>query len=280
MRTHDKTSVVTLLPADVQAATRTTNDFDISAYYGQGKFILDGELQGSGITNIVKIQHSNLAVGASMATVGDADVDLNLSTGGKTKLAATFTQSGVRQVKYVDLILKKTGTIASDKTLTLTIEADSSGDPSGTPLATAGTVLANTVDDGYMTVRFTLTTPLALADATAYWIVLTSNYTASDTNFISWYVTTVASGGTLSRYAPSTWTAVTTQDPLFTIQQFAFADATGGTFTTLANVAAATHAIGLDLDSLGSHIRAVSTVAGGSSVGAVSLILVAPTQNV
>ena len=274
MYIHDKTDLVGLIPADVRAATYTTADFDISAYIRQGKLILDAEAQGSGITNTVKVQHSPAAaVGAASSAAGDADLPLNKSTGGKTKLAVKFTQTGARQIKHIDVVLKKNGTIASDKTLTLSLQSDSSG-PDGTDLGVAGTVLANSIGASYETVRFTFATPVPVADSTVYWVVITSNYTASDTNYIDWHVTTVVSGGTVSTYAPSSWTAVTTQSAMFTSYQYNFADVPGGAFTAVGN-AASLQDLGIDLDSLGPALRAVATVAGGSSTGAYSLVLVA-----
>lgn len=275
MRTHSKTTVVELVPADVRATTYTTNDFDVSKYFGQGKVILSAEAQGSGITNTIKLQDSNLsAASTSITTDGDADWALNKSTGGKTKLAVKFTQAGARQVKYVDLQLKKIGTIASDKVLTVTIESDSSG-PDGTPLGTAATVLANSIDDAYQTVRFTFAAPVSLANSTDYWIVITSDYIASDTNYIDWYVTTKTSGGKASAYGGS-WSADALKNPVYTSYQYNFTDITGAAFTAVGNTASC-QSLGLELDSVGSAIRTVCTVVGGSSTGAYSVTLIAPT---
>jgi hypothetical protein len=271
---HNGVSAVALLPADVQAATRTTNDFDISKYVGVGKLVLDAEAQGSGVTNTVKIQASDLAAGAAYSSAAGADLDLLKSTGSKTKLGVKFTQSGARQIKSVTLLLKKTGTIASDKVLTVTIQGHSSTVPDGTPIGTAGTVLANTIDTAYQPVKFTFDTPVTVADSTVYWICIEGNYSASDSNFISWSTETVVSGGTAATYAPSSWTALTTSKPQFTSQQYNFTDVTGGAFSAVGNTAE-TATLALNLDAVGSGIRAVSTVAGGSSTGALSLILLA-----
>jgi hypothetical protein len=274
---HDQTTAVGIIPADVRSASYTTNDINVRAYHGQGKLVLDAEAQGSGITNIVKVQQSALASGATTTYAGDTSLGLNTTAGGLTKLGAGWTQSGIRQIKYIDLKLKKTGTIASDKVLTLTINSDESSAPSVTVLTTAATVLANTISSAnYQTVRFTLTTPYELSNSTIYWLTLTSNYSASDVNYINWYVATVSAGGTGATYTPSTWTAVTTQAPLFTLYQYAFADLV--TFSTVGNTASL-QSKAIDLDYAGVAVRGVSTVAGGSSTGAYSLTLIAPTAN-
>lgn len=262
-----------ILPNAVRSATAIGADFDVSSAVGQGLCILDAGAQGSGITLNVKLQESAAAVlGAAYQVAGDADSPLNKSTSGKTKIAASFTQSGAKSVKSVTLQLKKAGTIAADKVLTLTIEADSSG-PSGTPLATAATVLANSIGSAYESVTFTFSTPVDLADATKYWIVLTSNYTASDTNFINWSQKGLASGGNAATYAPSAWTADATNSLLFYAYQYSFSDVASGALAEVGN-AAALKTLAVNLDAVKGVVRGVATVAGGTATGDSSLVLV------
>lgn len=277
VRAHDTTTAVSLVAADVRAATYTSNDYDVRQYLGQGKVVLDAEAQGSGITNTCKVQESALATGAtSTATSGDADLDLNLATAGTPTVAAKFTQSGTRQIKYLDLRLKKHGTINNAKIVTAYLYSSATTTPNAI-LATSVTVSANSVSDtNYQTVRFTLTTPYQLTDATNYWVAIDSDYAASDTNYLSWHVETVGSGGTAATSNGSAWTAVTTQNPVFKLQQYNFTDTV--TFTAVGN-AASFQSSGIELDSIGGYLRAVCTVAGGSSTGAYSMVLIAPKQN-
>lgn len=251
-------------------------DADVTAYNGWGKCIVDTSAQGSGKTITYTLQTSPAATaGASMVTTGDADLPLNKSTSGKTTLAAKFTQSGARSIKSIMLRLKKTGTIASDKVLTVTIQGDSSG-PDGSAIGTAGTVLANTIgSSAYEWVTFTFTTPVNVADSTVYWVTLASNYTASDSNYINWHVTTVTSGGTAAVEASASWTAVTTQDPLLQAFQYVFSDTTT-VFSACAN-AAANQALDLCVDSLGAVVRA-KYVCASSPTGYSSMILLASKQ--
>lgn len=277
IRVYNQATAVSLVAADVRADTYTSNDVDVRQYKGQGMVVLDAEAQGGGVTNDVVVQHSNLATGESVTFSGDAALDLNLATDGTTSLSAVFTVgSSTIQIKHVDLQLKKTGTIATDKVLTLTLHSNVTSTPSGTVLATASTYTANNVSStNYQPVRFSLTTPYQLSPSTNYWVTLTTTYAASDTNYISWHVATVASGGTVASYATPTTTAVTTQRALFKTQKYEFANIV--TFTQVGN-AASFQSKSIDLDYAGTHLRTVGTV-GGSSTGAYSVILVAPKIN-
>lgn len=261
-----------VLPLAVRGATYGGPDFDMSHYLGPAKAILAAEAQGSGVTLNVKFQASDpAALGGSYNETGDTDKALNKETSGKTKIAVQFTQSGARSIKRVALRLKKTGTIASDKLLTLTIETDSSGAPSGTALGTA-TILANSVGATYDWYDFVFTAPVDVANSTVYHLVLTSNYTASDTNYISWQGLTVASGGNAEDY--TAWTDITTLNLLYRIFQYSFADISGAAFTEVGN-AAAFEAIHFPVADAKRIVRAVATVAGGTATGNSSCVMLA-----
>ncbi len=261
-----------VLPLAVRGATYGGPDFDMSHYLGPAKAILAAEAQGSGVTLNVKFQASDpAALGGSYNETGDTDKALNKETSGKTKIAVQFTQSGARSIKRVALRLKKTGTIASDKLLTLTIETDSSGAPSGTALGTA-TILANSVGATYDWYDFVFTAPVDVANSTVYHLVLTSNYTASDTNYISWQGLTVASGGNAEDYTP--WKDITTLNLLYRVFQYSFADISGAAFTEVGN-AAAFEAIHFPVADAKRIVRAVATVAGGTATGNSSCVMLA-----
>ena len=264
-----------VLPLAVRDATYTGPDFDMSHYLGHAKAILAAEAQGSGITLNVKFQASDpAALGGNYNEyneTGATDKALNKVTSGKTKIAVQFTQSGARSIKRVALRLKKTDTIASDKLLTLTIETDSSGAPSGTALGTA-TILANSVGAKYDWYDFVFTAPVDVANSTVYHLVLTSNYTASDTNYISWQGLTVASEGNAEDFTP--WTDITTLNLLYRIFQYNFADIPGAAFTEVGN-AAAFEAIHFPVADAKRIVRAVATVAGGTATGNSSCVMLA-----
>ena len=261
-----------VLPLAVRGATYGGPDFDMSHYLGPAKAILAAEAQGSDITLNVKFQASDpAALGGSYNETGDTDKALNKETSGKTKIAVQFTQSGARSIKRVALRLKKTGTIASDKLLTLTIETDSSGAPSGTALGTA-TILANSVGAAYDWYDFVFTAPVDVANSTVYHLVLTSNYTASDTNYISWQGLTVASGGNAEDF--TAWADIATLSLLYRVFQYNFADVSGAAFTEVGN-AAAFEAIHFPVADAKRIVRAVATVAGGTAKGNSSCVMLA-----
>jgi hypothetical protein len=256
----------------VRAATVYGPDLDVIDYINPGLGILDAIAQGSGITSDIKLQISpDLALGSSYVTEGATDKALNLSTSGKTKIGVQFTQSGVRQIKTIALRLKRVGAITAGKILTLTLNANSTGDP-GTVLGTAATVLCSSIGTSYEWVTFTFATPVDLADSTVYHIVLTSDYDASDTLYIAWNALTVASGGNCEDYAPSSWADVATLNLMFYAMQYNFADITGGAFTQVVNAASLQSKV-ININA-GRFIRAKNTVAGGSATGATSVNLV------
>ena len=261
-----------VLPLAVRDATYKGPEFDMSHYLGHAKAILDAEAQGSGITLNVKFQASDpAALGSNYNETGDTDKPLNKVASGKTKVAVQFTQSGDRSVKRVALKLKKAGTIASDKLLTLTIETDSSGAPSGTALGTA-TILANSVGAAYDWYDFVFTAPVDVANSTVYHLVLTSNYTASDTNYINWHGVTVGSGGNAEDF--TAWADIATLSLLYRIFQYNFADIPGAAFTEVGN-AAAFEAIHFPVADAKRIVRAVATVAGGTATGNSSCVMLA-----
>lgn len=262
-----------VLPLAVRGATYKGPEFDMSHYLGHAKAILDAEAQGSGITLNVKFQASDpAALGSNYNETGDTDKPLNKVTSGKTKVAVQFTQSGARSVKRVALKLKKAGTIASDKILTLTIETDNAGAPSGTALGTA-TILANGVGSAaYDWYDFTFTAPVDLANSTVYHLVLTSNYTASDTNYINWHGVTVGSGGNAEDF--TAWADIATLSLLYRVFQYNFADVSGAAFTEVGN-AAAFEAIHFAVGDAKRIVRAVATVAGGTATGNSSCVMLA-----
>jgi hypothetical protein len=270
--------VKAIFPNAVRAATVFSADFDLIDYMNPGFAILDAIAQGSGITSNIKLQSSPEAIhgSSSYLTTGNADKDLNIATSGKTKLGVQFTQSGARQIKSIALKLKRVGVITAGKILTLTLNADSTGDP-GSVLGTAATVLCSSISTSYGWITFTFATPVDLADATVYHIVLTGNYDASDTLYIAWNALTVSSGGNAEDYAPSAWADVATLNLMYYTMQYNFADITSAAFTEVGNAASAQSKV-INVTS-GRFIRAKNTVAGGSATGAISLSLVLRKKN-
>ena len=255
-------------------AINYSTDYDMKEYTGTCQFMLDSALGTQASTGMaVKIQSSDLAVGASYTTVGATDNILLSGATTNAKLAASFTQVGVRQIKSVQLRLKQIGTVADAKYLTLAIYADSTG-PTGSALATAGTVLAKNVSkDGYAPILFTFATPYAVANNTKYWLVLTADYDASGTNAIEWRTNTLVSGGNFAKYDES-WAAVATKSAEFAVNQYNFVDVTGGAFATVSDTANnGVQTLGINKDNIGQFIRSKVTLTGNYPTFIASLVV-------
>lgn len=110
----------------------------------------------------------------------------------------------------VYLLLSKTG--APTGNATVTIEADSSGSPSGTALITSATVDVSTLTVEPTWVRFTFTATAVLAKDTTYWLVLSSTHSASSTVNIAWANDSTESNypdGAAKTYDNTSWSTLT-----------------------------------------------------------------------
>lgn len=224
-----------LTPASITATGRGP-DLDVSGLAGKAQVILTARnTAGTSPTLACKIQGATgLARGYEISTLGATANELREGATTNVKISASFTQDGARSIKRVALRLKKGGTLTAGKVLTLTIEADSAGDPSGTPLGTAGTVDIDTVvTTSFAWVVFTFATPVDVSDATVYHLVLAGDYTESASNNVMWSSSTVASGGNFEAYDATNWANTTTKALDVFVDQYTFTDLTGGTFTTL-----------------------------------------------
>jgi hypothetical protein len=260
----------TLLTPVSVTATGGSADLDVSAYTGKIRAHLTSlNTAGTNPTLACKLQGSAaLARGLEYTTVGTTATELREGASTNIELALAFTQSGARSIKRVALYLDKQGTLAAGKLLTLKIETDSSGDPSGTAV-TNGTSNTVDIDTAVSTtagwVVFTFAKPVDLADATVYHFVLSGDYTASGTNNVRLYSKTVASGGTLNTSTDGTTFAgvTTTEAVMVYVDQYNFSDITGGGFTSLSTAGTASvQTLELNADSLPQFVRLYSTIGG------------------
>ena len=257
----------TLLTPVSVTATGGGADLDIASLRGKAHITLTSlNTAGTSPTLATKLQESEpLIMGQVYTTTGTNDIVLRNGTNDNIKLSASFTQSGAHQVKRVGLRLKNNGTITAGKLMTLTIETDTAGDPTGTALGTADTVLCSAVGTTYDWVVFTFAKPVDLADATVYHLVLAGDYTVSSSNNITWRTATVASGGNANVY-DSAYAAVTTNSREFYIHEYNFSDVTGGGFTTLSTAGNTTvQTLEFNIDELKPIIRAYFTIGGTSN---------------
>jgi len=135
------------------------------------------------------------------------------------KLAQSFEISTASTVSEIDLYLKKVGSPTGN--LTVEIQTDSAGEPSGTAVTngTSNTVSASTLTTSFTDITFSFASNPSLASGTTYWLVLTTSDTQSNTNYVLWGSDTstpsYADGEMLGEDA-STWSALSA-DAVFTV---------------------------------------------------------------
>lgn len=141
----------------------------------------------------------------------------------RTEIAQGFKPNTSSTVTKVKLWLKKAGTPAGTDTITLEIQTDSSGVPSGTPVSN-GTSTAVDISDilttSYAWVTFTFAVNPALTAGTQYHLVLTGAFTVSDVNYVLWGVDNydvLYPNGSMSVYDNSTWTTDSLFDACFEV---------------------------------------------------------------
>lgn len=96
----------------------------------------------------------------------------------KPKLAQAFIWKAGGDLAQVMVSLRKQGSPTDD--LTVSIQADSSGDPSGTPLVST-TLAGTSLTTSFAERLFTLSTSLTVG--VTYWVVLERSGASNDTNF-------------------------------------------------------------------------------------------------
>jgi hypothetical protein len=112
-------------------------------------------------------------------------------TADRTEISQGFKCATSSTVTKVRLWLKKTGTPAGTDTVTLEIQTDSSGVPSGVAV-TDGTATAVDISDtlttSYAWVTFTFASNPTLTAGTQYHLVLQGAFTISNVNYVLWGV--------------------------------------------------------------------------------------------
>jgi hypothetical protein len=246
-------------------ATAALVSADLGRYTGFADFELTAKNDaGSTPTLDVKLQHSDpLARGHSYLVEGATSTKLKTGASTLVKLAATFTQSGAASLKQVSFKLKKIGTLAAGKKVTVELCADNAGAP-GTAITSTTIDIDTEVGTDFATVLATFAVAADVADATVYHLVLSADYTASATNCVVLRSNDVASGGNLQTFDATNWTLDTTEKVEVVVEQFVFADITGGAFTQV-TTAANRQIKTLWADSLKRHVRPYVTIGGTSS---------------
>ena len=128
-----------------------------------------------------------------------------------TQISQGFKPNTSSTVTKIRLWLKKTGTPAGTDTLTLVIQTNSSGVPSGSAVTngTSSTVdISDTLTTSYAWVEFTFTTNPSLTAGTQYHLVLQGAFTISTSNYVQWGADNydiIYANGSMSYYDDTTW---------------------------------------------------------------------------
>lgn len=126
-------------------------------------------------------------------------------------MKVVLSGTGTADAKNVSLTLQGVGSFSLNTvyTLTASIQADTAGNPSGTPLA-SGSIFAYQVLPQASSYTFTFSSPVTLTKGTTYWIHLEANYPADGVNYIEWLGYDGGSGGGYANgsakyYKAGTW---------------------------------------------------------------------------
>ena len=214
------------------SATANLGDFDMGEISGFADFELTAKNDaGTDPTLDVKLQHSDpLARGYSQLSAGETETKLKTGAATNVKVAATFTQVAAASIKKVSLKLKKIGTLAAGKKVTVEIFSDNAGAPNAS-LGSTTLDIDTEIGTAFATITATFATPVDVSASTVYHVVLSADYTASSTNCVVVRSFTVASGGTLRTFnGTDTWTATATEAVEASIEQYVFSDVVSGAF--------------------------------------------------
>lgn len=210
----------------------------------------------TGATTNVKVAQK-IVPGANM-TINRASIKMQRKCGNTNTMCDTFVSG-------------ESWDYRNSETLTVTIETDTAGAPSGTPVTngTATTKLAfNVPFKSAEWEIFKFASNVSLTSGTTYWLVITGSYTASATNYIALSTDTGDgyASGDASTYNGTSWSAAAAgTDLLFTVDRAHTRTITvqDNTITTRASTAAISWSDTVQF----SRNTLTSTAGGGVSVG-------------
>jgi len=218
------------VPSEV-AATGFTAPVNVADLKGQARVIATAKsFAGTNPTLAVKLQASQgVERFTSVASAGANGTSMLTDNSTVAELAASYVAGGNVTVTEILLPLKRHASLASGN-VTLSIEADNTGAPSGTALGTS-VVLATALATSFESVEFEFTPGVNLTANSTYWIVATPNYTANATVNVAWRDATVASAGNFASSNGTAWTGTDTKNLGIVLRGHTFTDV--ATFTTV-----------------------------------------------
>lgn len=153
----------------------------------------------------------------STTTLQNEVSSIGQNDGGATqrkKLAQSVSYGLNVRFSSIAVALRKSGSPTS--TISITIEADNSGDPSGTPLFTSDSMSASSLTTTTDYYTFTFSSAVTLDANTTYWIVLNSNTLPAEGDYIEWRGSATgdvyANGSAQLLDVSDTWVAISNAD--------------------------------------------------------------------
>lgn len=257
----------TLLPIADRSADAIGPAIDISSYTGAVAVTLNSTAATAGTLDVT-IQTSPAPVPGELNKTDYADGESLRDSGTENvKLSASWTQAVKAEIAKARIPLRRVGTIADGKTVTLGVHADDSGNPASTALSTAS-VSATSLSTNFEMVEFDFSPSAPTCTAGDYHFVLSGDYTASTVNFAEWGYNSVTSGGNGGMYGTS-WEDDATVD--FAIQTEEYAFTNYDAFDQVDTSEASSETINLLSDDLDQYLRVIADVDTGPVTSIVTL---------
>ncbi len=275
----------TAIEPDAYAAGTVYTDPLDRRGYREALFLLESGDLGSSATVDCKVQEADKAsqggILNNLQASKDTALQLDYDTNDASEIAFRFTtpNNGGVTPTSVHVYVRRVGTIAASKYVTMTMQADGSTDPDDTDLFTPvnGHLECADISTDWVVLKFTVPAGVHLAANTDYWVVFEATYTASTSNHIEIAVDTVGSGGNAIEHDADWGSLVTTQTIVADVQGHDWADVANGAFTQLTEAGSDDNktVVGrMDLKPRKAFLRTVLTVATATSdCGARTLLL-------
>lgn len=139
-------------------------------------------------------------------TSDDGNAATFFTTSNNAKIAQSFQLATAGEVPFV--ITKQAKVASPTGNMWLTIEADSSGAPSGTPLATSDKIDVSKLATSAQEILFPFRSPASLSASTTYWLVWNSDLTPDGVNYVDTRykaITNPYANGKLIDFDSSAW---------------------------------------------------------------------------
>jgi hypothetical protein len=182
-------------------------------------------------THALFIEDTTDTVTRTSSTASSTTASMGDDAAASAKLAQSFSLTNLKRVNQVRIEIGKNGTPIDS--VTVSIQTDSSGVPSGTKLAST-TLASSSLTSNQSLITFSLDQIVAVSSGTTYWVVFERTGAIDASNYYLWSRCTnnCYGSGELYRLATATWTAITNSDSTFYVD---FVSVAGRAYRTSAS---------------------------------------------